>query len=149
MNPVVLPLLLGLTPLLLLSALSHALFAKGEQLEAGVAVAGLALLISSFLGGRTALAFINRSSLQSAYAARLARAYLGASNFFRHANDEGRDVTSVDPEDDMCLNGYRPESAGGPLHLINVCLNETVERFSNRPPFVIGTEKTSPSARPA
>ena len=131
-HPAVLAALIGTPPLVLLSFISHSLYAGGANLAVGLWATGFALAMSWILGRKEALPFLNSSSLQTAYAARLARAYLGASNFFRYANDEGRDVTSVDPDDDVWLNAYRPESAGGPLHLINVCLNETVDHFSQR-----------------
>jgi hypothetical protein len=69
--------------------------------------------------------FVNLSSLQQMYAARLARAYLGASNpeRRRHAN---HDMTELIPGDDLPLDGYAPHANGGPLHLINVTVNETL-----------------------
>lgn len=83
----------------------------------------------------------NASSLHSFYRARLTRAYLAVGNAargivprmrqIRAAEDadvepEARqDVTEVVPGDDTGLLSYRPETAGGPIHLINVCLNQT------------------------
>ena len=91
-------------------------------------------LILSLAIGR-ATGFVNRSSLQSLYAARLARTYLGAANEERlHArqSSEPRDVDAAHPNDDTLLHNYHPERLGGPLHLINVCVNETVDVSSGR-----------------
>ncbi len=82
---------------------------------------GIALTL---LFGRT-LPFLNQSSLQALYGARLARAYLGASNPERWKG-RGENVTEPLPGDGIGLDDYRPELAGGPLHLVNVTLNETV-----------------------
>ncbi len=82
---------------------------------------GIALTL---LFGRT-LAFLNQSSLQALYGARLARAYFGASNPERWKG-RGENVTEPLPGDGIGLDDYRPELAGGPLHLVNVTLNETV-----------------------
>ena len=132
MHPAVLPFAVSIPPLLLLSLASHALFAKGDHWGPALATTAVAVVISAVLGSRDALPFINRSSLQSVYAARISRAYLGASNYFRQGSVEGQDVTVSDPDDDVRLNGYQPENAGGPLHLINVCVNETIDHYSQR-----------------
>ena len=70
----------------------------------------------------------NTSSLHSFYRARLTRAYLAVGNRERDlGDDEGHrsDVTRVVEGDDTSLLHYRPECAGGPLHLVNTCLNQT------------------------
>ncbi len=72
----------------------------------------------------------NASSLHSFYRARLVRAYLSVGNPRRpvlqpEASNAAADVTQVVPEDDVELDHYRPERRGGPLHLINTCLNQT------------------------
>jgi hypothetical protein len=68
--------------------------------------------------------FVNRSSLAALYGARLARAYLGASNRAR-AGDAGKSLATLLDDDDLDLASYRPHERGGPLHLINVTVNET------------------------
>ena len=78
----------------------------------------------TLLFGRT-LPFLNQSSLQALYGARLARAYLGASNPERW-HGRGQNVTEPLPGDGLGIDDYRPDLAGGPLHLVNVTLNETV-----------------------
>jgi hypothetical protein len=73
----------------------------------------------------------NTSSLHTFYRARLARAYLAAGNPKRAMDSEGSDggvqadVTRVLDGDDTRMDNYRPESKGGPIHLVNTCLNQT------------------------
>lgn len=80
--------------------------------------------------------FLNVSTLQSFYGARLTRAYLGASNGERfHAVDatgrpRGRASFSVaEPVDgdQLNLNSYYDPRVLAPVHLINVTLNLTVD----------------------
>lgn len=79
---------------------------------------------------------VNVSSLHNMYGARLARAYLGAVNTHRLGDGLGNDatctspeamsdVTVVDSDDDIPMHRYDPAEKGGPIHLINVCLNQT------------------------
>ncbi|MGH7785764.1 MAG: hypothetical protein ACRERC_02800 [Candidatus Binatia bacterium] len=88
----------------------------------GVLLVATGLL--SFLFGRT-IRFANDSSQQALYGARLARAYLGASNPKRMVG-AGRRITDPIEGDDSSMSAYVPHKHGGPLHLINVTLNETV-----------------------
>ena len=71
----------------------------------------------------------NTSSLHSFYHGRLSRAYLAVGNPLRRLDDEAAgsqaDVTRVVDGDDLALHGYRPECHGGPIHLVNACLNQT------------------------
>jgi hypothetical protein len=84
--------------------------------------------------------FLNRSSLYTFYRARLVRSYLGAGNSQRFKssvngstdclspvqNDSSfTDVTDVQPGDDIPMADYQPHLSGGPVHLINVCINQT------------------------
>ncbi|WP_449433493.1 patatin-like phospholipase family protein [Pseudomonas putida] len=82
--------------------------------------------------------FLNRSSLYLFYRARLIRAYLGASNAQRKNSYPRDDVMSAqipDPQDlavcvpeaqdDVLLTDYQPHRNGGPIHLLNVCVNQT------------------------
>ena len=84
-------------------------------------LSGSAILACLF--GRN-LPFLNASSLQYLYGARLVRAYFGATNPRRHFP---RKVAVVDTisGDDTSLSGYVPHNNGGPLHIINVTFNET------------------------
>jgi hypothetical protein len=74
----------------------------------------------------------NASSLHSFYRARLTRAYLAVGNA-RRGLEEGfgqparahASVTEVVEGDDTRLSSYHPETRGGPIHLVNVCLNQT------------------------
>jgi hypothetical protein len=82
-----------------------------------------------------AIDFLNYSSLQDAYASRICRTFLGASNPARLSVDPSAravDVNLVDPADDIPFDEYHPEENGGPLHLIGLCVNETVDFASRR-----------------
>jgi hypothetical protein len=86
--------------------------------------ATLVLLILSFFMGRS-LPFVNLSSLSQFYSARLSRTYIGASNRERQKG-AGFNLSEEIHGDDLALDRYSPHDNGGPLHLINVTLNETV-----------------------
>jgi hypothetical protein len=72
-----------------------------------------------------AFSFVNLSSMQQMYAARLSRAYLGATNPLRREN-ANHSMTDLLPGDEVPLDEYAPHLHGGPLHLVNVTINETV-----------------------
>lgn len=96
--------------------------------DPGPALLGLfATVLLSILLGQT-WPFLNNSSHQSLYSARLTRAYLGASNPVR-VSGAGHSVADVIPGDDADLAGYwpPPEQEGSPIHLINVTINETID----------------------
>lgn len=78
----------------------------------------------SYAFGKT-FQFLNQSSHASLYSARLTRAYLGASNPVR-LSSLGSAVTQVIEGDEIDLKNYSPHQEGGPIHLLNVTLNETV-----------------------
>jgi choline dehydrogenase-like flavoprotein len=119
-------------PLILYAFASHAAYQGGSTLVAGLAATLLACLISLILTHPKALAVVNRSSLSQEYAARLARTYLGASNPARR-HPEGANVTEVIPGDDVAsIVDYRPHEGGGPLHLINTTVNQTIDFSSMR-----------------
>ncbi|MBC7601648.1 MAG: hypothetical protein H7255_03190, partial [Ramlibacter sp.] len=86
--------------------------------------------------------FLNRSSLHTFYRARLVRGYLGAGNPLRFGSTEGAvhdtlgnvreaqpvfRVGEVNPADDVPMHAYEPHLAGCPVHLMNVCVNQTVD----------------------
>jgi len=88
------------------------------------------------------LTFLNLSSLHSFYRARLVRSYMGAANASRFGargalgaisevttqmpvGQEGPSIDDVMADDDISLTTYRPQDSGGPVHLINVCVNQT------------------------
>ncbi len=93
----------------------------------------VALLVISFVLGRS-WPFLNSSSHQPLYSARLTRAYLGASNTDR-MGPRGTAVVDVVPEDDLDMaryfggdeKGKRWYAKGAPIHLINVTINETMD----------------------
>ncbi len=80
--------------------------------------------------------FLNLSSLQATYAARLLRTFQGASNeerIYGSADaDGGQDIGIAHPQDDIPWHEYHPEEQGGPLHLVNVTVNETIDSASER-----------------
>jgi len=95
-----------------------------------LAALALALLAGHFAG------FLNLSTLQPFYAARLTRAYLGASNGQRfgsaeHAAAPARraalSVAEPVAGDGLSLNAYYDPKVLAPLHLINVTLNLTID----------------------
>jgi hypothetical protein len=86
--------------------------------------------------------FLNLSSLHGFYRARLSRSYLGAANPRRFEFEGLKDlladvppamrtskkVTAIgdlEPNDDPEFGAYLPQRNGGPVHLINVCVNQT------------------------
>ena len=100
-------------------------------------ISAIACAIGVFLKFLTSLvmSFVNHSSLAPVYAARLTRSYLGASNPIRQ-NGNNR-ITDMVTGDDFSLKSnssdtdaspiYAPHQHGGPLHLINVTINETLD----------------------
>ncbi len=104
-------------------------FSAFRGVPAWMRAALLALVWLAWIGltaGNAQMA--NTSSLHSFYRARLTRAYLAVGNRERNlGDDEGErsDVTRVVQGDDTSLLHYRPEGKGGPLHLVNTCLNQT------------------------
>ena len=81
--------------------------------------------VFTLLFGRT-WSFVNRSSYQSLYAARLTRAYVGAGNPER--TRQRQPVTDPLPGDDVALADFASATVqcrGGPLHFINLTINET------------------------
>jgi Patatin-like phospholipase len=80
-----------------------------------------ALLLLNVLLGRV-IGFLNLSTLGPFYTSAITRAYLGASNKERREGDVSPDRRE---SDDIPWEDYKPWLRGGPLHLINVTLNET------------------------
>jgi hypothetical protein len=88
-------------------------------------------------GAWTNIDFLNRSSLHTFYRARLIRGYLGAANGKRFGVDDAAtampknrkealvSVKTVHDEDDLAMSSYAPHRSGGPVHLVNVCINQT------------------------
>ncbi len=121
------------------------------------ASAGAVMALGALVG--FSFAFVNLSSHHRLYSVRLTRTYLGASNPARTGREEeekgapvgarqtdpqpspqtkdqvplgrdGRDVTSAVRGDQIPFREYRPHASGGPLHLINVTVNETIDGIS-------------------
>src|SRR5262249_53748287 len=97
---------------------------KMEEPSAAIFLAFAFTVVTSWLSGRT-FAFLTLSSHQTIYGSRVTRAYLGASNPARQG-PLGRRVTESIAGDDLPFDEYRPHERGGPLHILNVTLNETI-----------------------
>lgn len=122
---------LGVLLLWVIDILAHRLFACAPGSARWVIL--LTALFSIALG--RAVEFLNLSSLRNTYAARLRRTFQGASNperIYSSSDNISRDVQLAHPEDDIPYAIYHPERYGGPIHLINVCVNETVDVASER-----------------
>jgi patatin-like phospholipase len=106
-----------------------------------LAVIGVPVVAYLLLTGRN-LKFLNLSSLHAFYWARLARSYLGAANGMRFngaralgATEELPRPMPVSPtliavsdiqrDDDIAFAQYAPQRHGGPIHIVNVCVNQT------------------------
>jgi hypothetical protein len=93
------------------------------------------------------LDFLNLSSLHLFYRSRLARAYTSTGNFGETGarfpasvlgsknvtvngapvTDQVAKATELLPNDDMPFPAYAPHLHGGPIHLINCCINQTID----------------------
>ena len=101
-----------------------------------IATQGSLLVLTLLLGiisGRFT-GFINLSTLQAIYGARLTRAYLGASNGRRFdpphsgSDDErNRSVTEPLPADQIELPTYYKKESLAPVHIMNVTVNQTID----------------------
>lgn len=96
----------------------------GWQMSAGMFV--LASVVAVALGRFHG--FLNQSSLAFFYAGRLRKAYLGASNVERSAARTAPDVELS--TDEIELGAYHHPAVLGPVHLVNVTINETTSRSS-------------------
>ncbi|HOV19364.1 MAG TPA: patatin-like phospholipase family protein [Ottowia sp.] len=126
--PLLLALLLGLWLLLMWGV--AAVWLGGGELRRVPWPALLGLLLLGLITGVT-FQFLNLSTLQNLYTARIVRAYLGASNAARADSTRGAAITEAHPRDDMTLDQYYGRAGEGPtslapLHLINVTINDTV-----------------------
>lgn len=98
---------------------------------AGLVVVGALWLLLTGANAQGA----NATSLHSFYRARLCRAWLAAANPQRQGDDApaaGRSVADVVESDDVAMQRHRPEEHGGPIHLVNVCLNQTRDDASGQ-----------------
>ncbi len=116
-------LLLALVPLSLVSFLVQAAYDGGRNFTQGAGATLVAVIASVLLSFARQL--VNRSSLYQTYAARLGRAFLGASNPNRRDYDGTNRVTDVIRGDDQAWSEYQPHVFGGPYHLINISVNQT------------------------
>ncbi|YCI07144.1 GMC oxidoreductase (plasmid) [Ensifer sp. D2-11] len=116
---------------LALDILAHSAFDRDLSTGVWMTLAGLAI---STAAGR-AVNFLNLSSLQQSLTQKVIRTFLGASND-RRVHPTGTDapvpIQVFEDDDDVWFDDYHPELTGGPLHLINVCINQTVDHISGR-----------------
>lgn len=91
--------------------------------ECYLAAALCIAVVAGIVLGRP-MGFLNHTSLSEFYSVRLSRAFLGATNTERWKQD-GPAIDRPHAEDDVSLAGYQPHACGGPLHLINVTVNES------------------------
>ncbi|HEY0822868.1 MAG TPA: patatin-like phospholipase family protein [Ramlibacter sp.] len=84
------------------------------------------------------LEVLNLSSLHNFYRARIERAYVSCGNPARFAQGalaradrdstrQARSLAEAVEGDDLPLADYRPHAHGGPVHLVNCCINQTVD----------------------
>lgn len=123
--------ILALGLLFVVDYLAHCLF-QVESRQFHVTVIAITLLFSLTIS--QAFDFLNFSSFQAYYAAHITRTFLGASNEARNTETDaiGANIQTTLKDDDLPHFAYRPEQNGGPLHLISVCVNETVDHASQR-----------------
>lgn len=125
------------------SALSYAIFWHGGAVSIAGEFKGwqgvpgppwlAPVLITAFVAIVTVVlgrvhGFLNQTSLASFYAARLRKAYLGASNIERIAARAPADREF--PTDEIELGAYYQDGILAPVHLINVTVNETTNESS-------------------
>lgn len=109
------------------------------QWNGQIVVIALVVVLGLMMATGWATGFINLSSLHGIYAARLTRAYVGATNINRlqgglprpearpgKGGDAAKPITETDPGDQVPIAVYQQQRTLAPLHLINVTLNETV-----------------------
>lgn len=113
-------------------------FAEAEPVLAAIGLAALGYLLAT---GRN-FEFLNLSSLHTFYRARLVRSYLGAANPGRFGSADAlgaiqpvievapagvlqKSVFAPDDDDDIAMDDYAPHRFGGPVHLVNACVNQT------------------------
>jgi len=105
---------------------------SGSHLLLYVAIFGpglLAFALAAWLGRH--VWFANLSSLASLYSTRLTRSYLGASNPRRQHAKLAHRGSEMTGDDQVTYADYFPYETGGPLHIVNATLNQTVDADSN------------------
>ncbi len=99
-----------------------------EVLQVLGALLALALALTVIVGRFPG--FLNLSTFQGYYSARIARAYMGASNGARFARGAGirRFLSVTEPEagDLITLEQYYANPLA-PMHLINICMNQNID----------------------
>jgi hypothetical protein len=108
----------------------RAAFEMARPQAALLAICFAAALLLAFVSGRFS-GFLNLSSLQSLYSARLTRAYLGATNGERFKpieNERDRKrLSAAEPVAGDQLTRDKYYASLAPLHIINVTVNQTID----------------------
>jgi hypothetical protein len=109
-------------------------YTSSAQLHGAVLVLAWAAAVGLLLSMATGLfpGFLNLSTLQGLYSARLTRAYLGASNSMRFepGNERLRSVAEPCKEDYLSVEALY-DNPNAPMHIVNVCLNQTADPGEN------------------
>lgn len=113
-------------PLVAVAFAAHLAFELGDEYARGLGLAAGAAALSVVLGRPAAVPFINQAAPLTIYANRLARTFQGAANPNRRLHPDGGDVTRAVLGDDLPWAEYEPHRAGGPLHLVNCTVTQTV-----------------------
>ncbi|KVN27613.1 hypothetical protein WT11_27630 [Burkholderia stagnalis] len=71
--------------------------------------------------------FLNMSSYQRLYSVRLTRTFLGATNPYRLAQADRRNLTELMPGDNIAMRNYFAPGMRAPVHIINATINKTVD----------------------
>lgn len=100
------------------------------------------MIVVYYLVTGTSVRVLNGSSLHNFYRDRLIFSFIGATNPIRFSGSPlerpttasgstaGRERNWIEA-DDLQMSRYRPQSCGGPVHLINVCLNQRFNAGAN------------------
>lgn len=115
--------------LLLVAIGAAAVFDKAELFQQERFLSSLAVVAAMILLS-VKYDFINRTSLHAFYSARLRRAYLGAANIERFTKESVTPLVNHHDKDDCELKEYKPHEKGGPLHIINVTVNNKLSPHS-------------------
>jgi hypothetical protein len=89
----------------------------------------MGLLIITIILGKSFF-LVNLTSHNSYFMSMITRAYLGASNRIRSTKLKYRNYSLPVTGDDIPMALYAPYEHGGPLHIINCTLNETIGKIS-------------------
>jgi len=102
-------------------------FENKDSLMYSLLLFSILIVVNLFLGSRKKL--INKLSMQGIFHDRLVRGFLGAAVPDRLA--KGVMYSTGFKDDDVSESEYKPYENGGPIHIINMTLNETIDGRSD------------------